>query len=145
MSKVSRSLHLTDFYKMYRTRCIDKGIVPKSEAEHKKIIKAMGESMSDILLENGIVAIPWRLGDVYYNEKKKTNRIVVSGGVSVHPFNDHTDGIQYKVSWLSSSRKNKKRTSWAFSLYRGSKRKGAQLMKGGKKYPNFQMLLKKVE
>lgn len=149
MSKVKRSLLLKDFYRSYAIRTREKGIKPKSRHEHRAILRAMGDVMSEMLLEHGIIAMPWKIGDVFFKETDidvpsidyKASKEV---GKKVYHVNGHNDQIIYSAFWLSPERQHKKKKMWCFSLYRGTKRKMAQLTKSGKKYPNFKLLNKRA-
>ena len=144
MSKVPRSLNLEDFYRMYRIQMMEKGLTPKAPDEHKKIIKTMGEVMAEILLEEGIVAIPWRIGDIFLKQHRNGSEMLwqnINGkGVKTKFFNDHSDGIKYRAFWLSPERQQKKRKGWCFSLAQPVRDKLTALIRGGKRYADWQLL-----
>lgn len=105
----------------------------------------MGDVMSELLLERGIVALPWKVGDVFMKEQLH-NRPAIDyheskkAGKRVYHSNAHSDFKIYSAYWLSPERQHKKRNSWCFSLYRGTGRMVTKLLKGGKKYPNYKLL-----
>lgn len=146
MSKVKRSLVLADLYRSYKIRCKEKGITPKSYAAYRSRIVKMGEVMSEILLERGIVGLPWMNGDIFMKEFKPINGVVdkrksAELKTRVLHFNDHSDGILYIPFWLSPERRDKKRRQWCFSIFRGTKRELGRLLKNKNvRYPDFKQL-----
>ena len=148
MSRVRRSLLLHDLYRSYKARMAAKGLEPKPYNKYKEIIETMGKVMGDILCERGIVAMPWRMGDLFvkrrsdnkpvYDKKKSADL-----NMRVFIFNEHTDGIAFTAFWLSPERLQKKRKMWCFSLYRVPQRKIARLLISKQvEYPDFQMMSK---
>lgn len=122
-----------------------KGLKPKSWNQYRKIMLAMGESMSDILIERGIVTLPWKCGEVYMKRKKDVvavDKLESSRQKKkVLHFNDHSDGIFYEPFWRSPQRKSKKQRTWCFSQFRGARRKMFRLVIEKKvEYPDFEML-----
>lgn len=144
MSKVKAALRVKDFHKMYRIRCLDKGLTPKSLTEYRKIILAMGDIMTDLLLEEGIVSIPWKIGDVFLKQTVNVKEMIQSekGGKrkKVKYFSDHTDGINYKSFWLSPERQHKKRKGWSFALYHPTRRRLKDRVFAGKRYTKWEAL-----
>lgn len=146
MSKVKRSLVLADLYRSYKIRCKEKGITPKSYPAYRARIVKMGEVMSEILLERGIVGLPWMNGDIFLKEFKPKNGVVDMKKskelkTRVLHFNDHSDGILYLPFWLSPERRDKKRRQWCFSIFRGTRRELNRLLRSKTvRYPDFRML-----
>lgn len=145
MSRVKRSFLLKDFYSSYKIRCKEYGIEPKPYSTYREIILTMGDVMSDLLLESGIVAMPWMIGDVFLKEFDYVKPVVDHNtskqlGKRVYFTNAHTGFKYYSAFWLSPERKSKKRKNWCFSLYRGTARRLVVLLKKGKKYPNYKLL-----
>lgn len=109
----------------------------------------MGEVMSTILLERGIVAIPWRLGDVLIRKKKKqftyNKQLSKKLGRRIYEFNEHSDGYTHNFFWLSPERLHKKRKMFCFAAYRLNQRRLAQLLKNKEvRYPDFEHISKRV-
>lgn len=144
MAKVTFSLKLSDLYKSYRIRCLDKGKTPKPFKQYKEIIQTMGDMMSDILLEDGIVGIPWHVGDVFLKQHRNGSeefyKTINGKSVKVREFNDHSDGIKYRSFWLSPERQHKKRKGWCFSLYDPTRKRLKRLIFAGKRYADWQLL-----
>lgn len=139
MSKVKQVLAVDDFHKSYRIRCLEKKITPKSREEYRRIITAMGEAIGDILVEDGIVGLPWRMGDVLLRQTTEP-QISKKGGKRTLLFNDHSDGIGYRSFWLSPERQKKKRKSWGFSLSRVVRPRIRNAIYAGRRYANWQLL-----
>lgn len=142
MSKVARSLHSEDMYKAYCLRLKKTKSKPMDKELYMKMLETMGEVFSDELLDNGIVQLPWGLGDVYlrnkkghgYNHKEKTIT-----------FNDHSEGIRKTFFWLSPERKSKKAKMWCFSPGRYLKRDLGSIMKTqNRQYPDFHKMLQMI-
>jgi hypothetical protein len=151
MSKVKRSLKLADFHRSYKIRCREKKMTATEYKKYRKIILMMGDVMSEILLNKGIIGMPWHIGDIFL---KKT---LPKGGwpsvidmnkskeqkQQIFNFNEHTDGFIYLPFWMSPERKGKKRKQWCFSAYRGTKRAMAKkLINKEVVYPDFAMMMK---
>jgi hypothetical protein len=145
MSKVSRSWNITEFHRAYALHCKESGTRPISLKDYKKIIQAMGSSMSDILLEHGIIGLPWYMGDIYFRKHVRSVTIDRHNSIAykkrIFEFNEHTDGYVYKLSWLSPERIKKQRNLWVYTGHRDMRRKSAKLFK--KKlvsYPDFKQM-----
>lgn len=151
MGKVQLSLKTEDFYRMYRIRCMDKGIKPKTQKQYRAIILAMGDAMTDLLLEQGIVAIPRNIGDVLLKQHRNGSQMIPNISPEgkylgkQRTFNDHSDGIMYRSFWLSLERRQKKRKGWCFSLNNDTRKKLSKLIFGGKRFPDWQQLNKRTQ
>jgi len=122
----------------------------KEYKNYRKIILTMGDVMSEILLDRGIIGMPWHIGDIFL---KKT---LPKGGwpvtdmnqskeqqTQIFQYNEHTDGFIYLPFWMSPERKGKKRKQWCFSAYRGTKRTMARkLLNKEVVYPDYAMMMK---
>jgi hypothetical protein len=127
----------------------EKGLKPVSFTCYKKLITAMGDTMSDILLKDGIIALPWHNGDIYFKKKKSPpvvdHKASKELGKEVLNFNDHTDGYVYEPTWLSPYTRKKKTKTWVFSIFRNTKRKQAYLLKNHLvDYPDYNKIKPRV-
>jgi hypothetical protein len=114
---------------------------PIPQKEYNAFLKIMGDVLSDEILENGIVQLPWGLGDIYL-KINNGGRTYDYKNKHIH-FNDHTDGDVRKFFWLSPERKSKKFKIWLYSVERTLKRNlPVKLIHENKKYPDFDKMLK---
>ena len=138
MSRVKRSLLQGDFYKSYRKYCKRKGLQPLPATTYRRTLRQMGDIMSEILIQEGIIGLPRMIGEVYF-KRSKTEEVAKNGKQLL--FNEHTEGYIYRLHWDSPERVMKTSKLWCFSGFRGMKRDSAQLLIHKKvRYPDFQLL-----
>lgn len=151
MSKVKRSLKIDDFYRSYKIRCKEKKMPSVTMKEYRQIVETMGKVMSDILLNKGIIGMPWHIGDIFL--KKRLNRIpvtdvraTVDARMKIYNYNEHSDGYVYIPFWMSPERRGKKRKQWCFSAFRATKRRLKVILVNKEiQYPDFAMVNKKAK
>lgn len=146
MSRVHRSLTSKDLYRSYVMQSHAKGEKPLPWPEYRIIVEAMGKVMSGHLLNNGIIGLTKKHGDIIVKDKRKLGSVfgvhTVDGQKqSVTFFNDHSDNVAKMFYWVSANRTRKKASVWLFSAHRTVKRELARRLKGGQIYPDYTKLL----